>query len=264
MIDFSVRVFAFSSSNCINFCPHTCMLLALCSVFGLDHVSPLMITECVTLEVERDLFFFSMSWSPDCRQSTCSSRLTRKERRAEYTSSFWTRPLSLYSLLHFGRQLRSFVSVDSMTLSILLCIVSVPFRSSVLNAVSVSLFLWQRYTFDVQHLTILILNLVSSLIVVFSIPVTWTWCSISVILVNVEFLFRRVLYRHIDFRETNIELPKCSSVDWNRHAPQLRTIYGVHWFSWVKIEMSIRRVKSTRRVMMRLRRQNHKTKIRRT
>ena len=59
------------------------------------------------------------------------------------------------------------------------------------------------------------------------------------------------------------ELPKCSSVDWNRHAPQLRTIYGVHWFSWVKIEMSTRRVKSTRRVMMRLRRQNHKTKIRR-
>ena len=56
MIDFSVRVFAFSSSNCINFCSHACiLLLALCCVFGLYHVSPLMITECVTLEVERVL-----------------------------------------------------------------------------------------------------------------------------------------------------------------------------------------------------------------
>ena len=67
-------------------------------------------------------------------------------------------------------------------------------------------------------------------------------------------------YRYFDFRETNIELPKCSSVDWNRHTPQLWTICGVHWFSWVKIEISIRRVNSTRRVMMRLR--NRITRLR--
>ena len=106
----------------------------------------------------------------------------------------------------------------------LLCIVSVPFCSSVLNTKSVSLFLSQRYTFDVQCLTTLLLNFVSPLDVVISLPVTRTWCSISVILINATLLFRRVIYRHIDFRETNIELPKCSRVDWDRHAPQLWTV----------------------------------------
>ena len=129
-----------------------------------------------------------------------------------------------------------------MVFSMLLCIVSVPFCSSVLNTLSVSLFLSQRHTFDVQCLTILLLILVPPLSVVFSILFTRTWCSISVILSNATLLFRRVIYRHIDYRETNIELSKCSSVDRNRHTPQLWTVYEVHALSWAKIEMSMRRV----------------------
>ena len=85
-----------------------------------------------------------------------------------------------------------------MILSILLCIVSAPFCSSVLNALSVFLFLWQRCTRSTCSVWlpcswISCLHLPSY----FSIPVTWTCSSISVILINVEFLFRRVIYRHI-------------------------------------------------------------------
>ena len=264
MIDFSVRVFTFSSSNCIFFCSHTCiLLLVLCSVFGPDHVSPLMITECITLEVIRDLLF-------PCLEVQITDRVHvprdwhEKKRRADYMSSPWTRPLSLYSFLHFRRFSFGHSSRPTLWPSVRCC----DQTSQVLQLCperDVSLFVFVT-AIHVRRTVFDFLNPGSRVTACCRIQhsVTRTWCSINVILVNTALLFRRVIYRHIVFRETNIELPNYSSVDWDRHAPQLWTIYGVHWFSWVKIEISIRRVNNTQLVMMRLRRQNHKTKIRRT
>ena len=91
--------------------------------------------------------------------------------------------------------------------------------------------------------------------VVFSIPVARTGCSMSVILVKDELLLRRAIYQRFDFWRRILQLqcrlePPCSSI-----------VNGL-WsaLTFVK-EMSTRCVNSTQPDIMRLRRQNRKTKF---
>ena len=260
MIDFSIRIFTSSSSHCIFFC----VIRASSSSYS-----------AVRADLITTVRAWSLSVSLSSRQETCCFHVLHSRLQTEYMflaidtkrKTRWTYVISLKSssvslLIPAFRtsasviRLRRLYDLQHVVVYRISSVLQLCPEHEVSLPVLVTAIHVRRAVFE--HLAA---DLVSPLDVVISIPVTRTCCSISVILVNAALLFRRVIYRYFDFRETNIELPKCSRTDWDRHTPQLWTIFGVYWFSWANIEMSMRRVNSTQRVMMRLRRQNHKTKI---
>ena len=269
MIDFSVWTFASSSSHCITFCAMRASASSHSAVWSVLVTSVrVMITECVILEQWKETCLLP------CLELQITDRFlyflpivtTTSWNNLNIRPSPWSRPLPLYSFLHFGRQLRSFVSVAFLTFTH----VVVHHTSSCSAALS-----WTRCQAPCSCREVVPVRLEVFDYLAPEPRVTTcrriqnSRCANMVLdqrdscQRHPAFLFRRVIYRHFDFRKTNIQFPKCSSVDWNQSCSS--TLKGL-WSALIVLESRLRCpcVVSTahERVMMRLRRQNHKTKIR--